>query len=43
MSIGSSIRYEPVYLYHIASNLEADKEYTFEVYGLLVNKYFRSL
>lgn len=28
---GSSIRYEPVYLYHIASNLEADKEYTFEV------------
>ncbi|XP_065652018.1 uncharacterized protein LOC100215940 isoform X3 [Hydra vulgaris] len=28
---GSSIHYEPVSLYYIASNLEADKEYTFEV------------
>jgi len=28
---GSAMHYEPVYLYHIASNLEADKEYIFEV------------
>lgn len=29
--IGSSIHYEPVYMYHIASNLNPDSEYSFQV------------